>query len=334
MNTQVIQHLATLEVLLEQRLSFRLPCHEDSGSLDPWFWDSAIAGTLTPLKLAQKQGWMQWTDPEVAIETWQFAEQGTASASILSNGQCAMEDDREKILLSAAERDRRQQVYEDLLGWFNQQLTNQRNFVMRCSPEYGWAAVVGQQPDGQWLAIAPNVPQETPDYVTDKNVSLEDRRSHDRDLIVKSIPAPLASQIPSNPQLKAMLDQLPPITIYGWHDGGYNHTHNYQLYVSQADSQEEAVEHLLKQASFVEQYAFQALSPGDQLYGNGDEERIIATRRFADFDRFLSTTFPNMQLYRFCLWDQEFLYFVSDEALYEGGDRVGFSLHSQFTYNP
>jgi hypothetical protein len=334
MNTQAIQHLATLEVLLEQRLSFRLPCHENSGSLDPWFWDSAITGTFTPLKLAQKQGWMQWTDPEVAVETWQCPEQGTASASILSNGQCAMEDDREKILLSSAERDRRCEAYEDLLGWFNQHLTQQRNFIMRCNSDYGWAAVVGQQPDGQWLAIAPSVPQETPCYVTDKSISVEDRRSEDRDLIVKAMPARPACQTPSDPELQTLLAQLPPIQIYGWYDGGYNHTHEYRLCVSQAASQEAAIAHLFQQSGFVEQYPFQALSPGDQLYGNGDEERAIAAQRFAHFDRFLSETFPEMQLYRFCLWDQEFLYFVSDEALYEGGDRVGFSLHSQFTYNP
>lgn len=334
MHAEAIRHLATLEVLLEQPLYFGLPFHENSGILQPWFWDSTTSGNFSPLTAAQREGWMQWTDSEVAVQTWQFSEQGTASISILNNGQCAMEDDEDKILLSPEERDRRREVYEDLLAWVNQNLANQRNFIMRCNADYSWAAVVGQQPDGQWLAIAPTVPQETPRYLTNQNVPVEDRRSHDRDLIVKAMPTPLASHSPSNSELKALLEQLPAIQVYGWHDGGYNNTHNYQLWVSQAESQADAIANLCKQSGFVEQYGFQALSPGEQLYRNGDEARLITAQRFADLERFLSTTFPAMQLYRFCLWDQEFLYFVSDGERYGTGDRVGLSLHSQFTYNP
>jgi hypothetical protein len=333
MYSKAIQHLASLEVLLETPLHFRLP-HNDGGTLTPWFWDNTNDGAFNLLALAQREGWMQWTDSEVAIETWQFSEQrGLAAPGILENDPSCIEDDDANILLSEADRDRRAQVYDDLLAWFNQNLQKQQTFLMRCSSDYTWVVVVGQQANGRWLAIAPTVPNETPCYVTDSN-SHDENRDDYRDIIIKSKVEPRIAEPLSDSTLAALLEQLPGIKIYGWYDGGYNITHNYQLHTAVADSQEEAIADIFLRSGFLEQYHFQTLAPGEQLYDGSDKTSKIAIDRFAGFNRFLSEVMPEIQLYCFCFWDREFLYFVTDEQLYSMGDRVGFSLRSQFTYNP
>ena len=53
--------------------------------------------------------------------------------------------------------------------------------------------------------------------------------------------------------------------------------------------------------------------------------------RAQHLNKFLSQTFPDLKLYRFCFWDYENLYILGKSAT---EDRVGIVIRSQFTYNP
>ena len=62
-------------------------------------------------------------------------------------------------------------------------------------------------------------------------------------------------------------------------------------------------------------------------------------RKYNLLSSFLHGNFPELLVYRFCFWDYEHLYILGetgdrDDALRPLRDRVGVSLHSQFTYNP
>ena len=61
---------------------------------------------------------------------------------------------------------------------------------------------------------------------------------------------------------------------------------------------------------------------GFDRYSNNNEQYLI---------NFLEKAFPELLLYRFCFWDYEHLYIIGNKGKC---DRVGISLHSQFTYNP
>jgi hypothetical protein len=333
MHSQTQRILATLEVLQTPPINFSLPFHENV-PLSPWFWEENVHGNFCPLMLAQQEGWLEITDPEIAFHQWQFSERhGLAASGIFESDPSCIEDDDANILLDEADRQRRTVSYEHLLDWVESHLSEVQSVLVKHNSDYTWSFIVGKLADGQWLAIAPTVPNETPCYV--RSIAKSDQGSeHECNIVVSDIPAHLEPHSFSEPTFNRILSELPPIKIYGWYDGGYNITHDYHLVSAQGNSQQEAIEQLFLVAGFLKVYSFEQFHPGERTYGCDSETANATIERYRHFNDFLNTALPNAKLYCFCFWDYEHLYLIDQPPDVSNGDRVGVVLRSQFTYNP
>lgn len=308
MHPETEQLLGTLEVILEKRFGFRLHCHEDSATMNPYAWD-ATQGTFTPLRVIQSEGWITLTDPEVAVANWQWSEHsGVAAKAIFSR----LTDD-ENILLDDVTKSKRSNKYQALLELLKANLEKLQAFTLSCNPGYSLSIVVGQITEQRWICFSPSVPHETGFYgKAEMKGSAEE--------ILSGIEV----------QIHAVLKELSSIKVYGWYDGGYNNVHDYQIVYAIGNSRDKAIEQGLAVAGLVEIHKFERFELG-QLCAYFDEGAKEFEERCQHLNQFLSHTFPELRLYRFCFWDYENLYILGQSAT---EDRVGIVIHSQFTYNP
>ena len=302
-----------METLISSRLYMHLPYHENSGYWHPFYWDVEQKAELTPIRLAYDQGWIKQTDVEYALLEWLAVEEaGFASPDIQ---QYWDGDDREKILLTDEVRQYRQATYTKLIDYVQNTLSEVEAYSLSARHSYRsreqgiqWSFIVGKQSNGDWMGIAPTMPRETGDYLTEL-FDLSASTPIEPDLgDAAKLPAPLT----------ALIAELPPIKIYGWYDGGYNHVHFYGLQVVYGKSRDAAIERLWQKAQLLEMAQFNQFH-----YKLGEH--------YSRISRFLQSAVSEPTLYRFCLWDLEMLYLTGKV---EGKNQVGMCFQSQFTYNP
>jgi hypothetical protein len=321
MQPKIEQLLGTIEVFLEQRLSFGLPYHENSAMLKPYCWDISLSGSFSPLKLIRAENWIAQTDPEVAVQNWKWSEEiGLAAPGMLECDHLCEEDD-EGIKLDYAAKLARSVQYQDLLEYVSVHLKSLAAYTLSCSSYYSLSLIVGQLPDQRWICILPTVPQETPNFA---NKEMKCTLLEPTEPSLRTI-----SDVEAIIQRK--LDDIKSIQTYGWYDGGYNHVHTYRITHAADETSELAIETALVKAGLIEIYQFDQFDLGEQLCGYGSEEGRKVSERFQHFNQFLKQVFLDLQLYRFCFWDYEHLYFLNSQQF---DDKAGISLHSQFTYNP
>jgi hypothetical protein len=318
MKPETEQTLATLEVILENPISYSLPCHEDSADFKPYIWDTNIQGKFTPLNLIKHEGWIEETDPEVVVDSWIKLEQnGLASNLIYVYG-----NDPENILLDSKNKNFRYQCYCELLEVLIDNIEELQGFNITYNTHYSLFIISGLIQDNQnWICLSAKVPQETPEYINDliygspyiKNykINIKDKAVSETEIKINNI-----------------LKKLDMIRIYGYYDGGYCHIHDFRVICSLGDTKEDAINRALTASGLVEIYKFERFSKrgsggwGFSNYFDTHEQYL------ADF---LHKNFSELLVYRFCFWDYEHLYILGEKG---DRDRLGISLHSQFTYNP
>jgi hypothetical protein len=314
MNTE--QLFATLEVLLETPHYIHLP-NSGGGYFQPYFWDAELA-QFTPLNLLKHEQWMTETDPELAIESWQWSEQTGLAAKGMLEVDHLCEDDDANIFLDEATKKERSGKYENLLHLLKTKLENLKAYCLSCRSGYELSLIVGQLPDQRWICLAPTVPQETREYISEK---------------VKCSPCIVLETVDRSEvatQIQQQLDSLPEIKVYGWYEGGYNRTHPYKIIAASGDTCENAVEHALVAAGMLQVYQFESFNL-EGLKEDYDQYEAEQLDRLKHLNRFLKQAFLAIKLYRFCFWDYEHLYFLGNSST---DDQAGFALHSQFEYNP
>ncbi len=327
MNFKTKQQLGSLEVLLPPQLRIYLPCHENGGLWQPFYWDTTISAAFTPLNLAQAEGWIKETDPECALLDWLAVEEsGFASPNINRywNG-----DDDAKILLTDEQRQQRQDTYSELMSCFQKAFCEVEAFTLSAKPDYGqrkhidyeWSFIIGRQQNGNWIGLAPNVLSETERYVSEAFHS----PVHPRKTQTRTDPHD-SFALPN--ELRDFLTAIPPIKIYGWYDGGYNHIHSYGLQSACADSKEAVIETLWRTAQFLEVVPFDRFNLKTRYYSPHEKGD---SARYSRIGRFLAESVSAPAVYCFCFWDIEMLYLLGEV---EKGDRIGMFTKSQFTYNP
>ena len=310
MELKTEQLLGTLEVLLEKEFRFRLPCHEDGATLKSYFWDATTQGTFTPLRVIQSEGWIKQTDLEVAVTNWQWSEH----SGLAAKGTYLPHRDEQNILLDDATKLERTEKYQALLELLTSNLENLQAFILSCTSRYSLSIVVGQITEKRWICLSPTVPQETYGYFNNESKdSVEE--------ILSAIEV----------QIQAALNELTKIQVYGWYGGGYENVHDYQIVYAVGNSRDQAIEWALAVAGLVEICKFERFEAREQRCAYSEQEDKELKERFQHLNQFLSQTFPELKLYRFCFWDYENLYILGKSAT---EDRVGIVIRSQFTYNP
>ena len=320
MNYETEQRLATLEVILDQKISFYLPCHEDSANFQPYVWDATSKGVFTPLNLVRSQGWIEETDLETAFTQWiEVEKRGSVSELIPFYGN---DPDPGNIFLDDKVRQARYQVYSELFDLLIDRLENLQAFKFSCNSHYSLTVVVGKIIDSEkWICLSSTVPQETPKYINDVIYCSTHVQSWKYNLDSVEVS-------PSETKINEIVTRLDNIKIYGYYGGGYCHTHDFKIIKAVQNSKNESIERALLLSGLVEIYRFEKFAK--QARGGWGFSRHFDLQK-QSLANFLNKAFPELLVYRFCFWDYEHLYILG-----ETGDcnRVGISLHSQFTYNP
>ena len=329
------QALATLELIIKDGLSFRPPYHEDGGYFRPYVWDSEQNGVFSTLSLIKSAGWIEETDIELAIKNWQWSEQtGLAAPGILNDGEpsCIEDDeDEEEILLDEETKLNREKIYQNLFELLLEKVNNLQAFVLSCDRNYSLSVLIGQIDAKKWIALSSIVPQETPFYFDDE-------------IVCKSyVPENnISSSINSSDlerEIQGYINQLSNIKVYGWYDGGYNHTHEYKIVFATGSSKEQALENILLESKLLEIYQFNNFVFSEMIEDYDDDEAQEVKLKSERFSEFLGQAFSETLLYRFCFWDYEHLYILGelnngDKPNDMASQRAGIDLHSQFTFNP
>ena len=335
MKPETEQTLATLEVILQKGLWFMPPYHEDGGYFKPYIWDSEKQGVFSPLSLIRSEGWIQETDLEEVIKNWQWSEQtGLAAKGILKDGEPSCIEDNEDeadILIDEDTKLVRAKIYQNLFELLSNKVSNLQAFVLSCDFYYSLSVLIGQISEKKWVAISPTVPLETPFYFDDEIVC--------EAYSIKNNVSQLISSSSLELEIQKHINKLSSIKIYGWYDGGYNNTHEYKIVSATGESKEIALENLLLESKLLEIYQFNSFEISELLECCHDDEAREIEMKSNQLNKFFKHNFPETLLYRFCFWDYEHLYILGetgdrDDALRPLRDRVGVSLHSQFTYNP
>ncbi|NEO84250.1 MAG: hypothetical protein F6J87_08350 [Spirulina sp. SIO3F2] len=322
MHPETEQQLGTLEVLLAEHCLFYLPGHEYSEDFQLCVWDATQWGPFTPLGLVKVEGWMTETDPEVALQSWQWPEQTSLAAKgLLEYSPDWHKADPAQISLTADCQQARQDIYQSLLVLLESELPILKAYTLSYCAAYQISVLVGQLPDQSWLCIAPTVPHETRDYTNAEVISWP--------LLQSESPRENISAIET--QIAEKISNLDPIPTYGWYQGGYGKTHTYQLIYGVGATEAIALEKTLEKAGLITICQFEQLDIDKQIddYYHSDTQVII--ERLSRLERFLKQIFAEIVLYRICFWDYEHLYLLGNS---KAQDKVGVVLRSQFTYNP
>ncbi|WP_017721969.1 hypothetical protein [Kamptonema formosum] len=324
MNPKTVQLLGTLEVFLENRLFCILP-YNHASSWQPFAWDSAENGALNVMNLLLAEGWMHLTDPEVAVESWQQIERrGTATED---DESYAPEWEERENILDPETYELRAEYYQELYQLIQSRVKQLKALKLCCSTDFACYVILGETETGDWLCIAPTVPQETPDLgdiiVTEPCPNSEFKAA------VQETALSLKGEIDN------ILSDLTPISIYGHYEGSYDHTYDHKIVCEVAATDKLALQAALLSSGFLTLGQFRELypNPNDYLF-NGysrQEEGERLYQRYRKLNDFLQRNFPQMVMYRLRFWDMEQIYLVSQPA---GDDWAGLKLASQFYYNP
>ena len=218
MKPETEQTLATLEVILDKGLWFMLPYHGYE-NFKPYVWDSEKQGVFSPLSLIRSQGWIQETDLEEAIKSWQWSEQtGLAAKGILNDDPYCIEDDEAETLLDENTKIARAKKYQSIFELLLNKVGNLQAFTFNCNSDYSLSVVVSQVSNEEWIAFSPTVPQETPSYFNQKVI----RTIYSGNQIICSTYTEEKEHLKftdnSSLKIKKQIDELSNIKVYGWYD--------------------------------------------------------------------------------------------------------------------
>lgn len=323
MQPETEQILATLELLLENELLCLLP-YNHASYWQPFLWDSAETGEFNLLNLLQAEGWMHPTDPEVAVESWQQLEQrGTAT----EDDDYAPEwEERENILEPEAYQ-LRAEHYQALLNLLQTQLQELKAFKLSCSPEYACSILLGKTETGDWLCIAPTVPQETGnigEVIVTVPWNNSELKSDVKD-----------TTLAFKQEIDWILAAMKPIIIYGHYEGSYNRTYDHKIVCNVGNTAQIALQTTLHSSGLLEIGNFRDIYPNSHdyifKYYSTEEEGEELYQRYQKLKRFLKNRLSQMVMYRLKVWNLEQIYLLSHLA---NNDWVGLKLTSEFDYNP
>ncbi|MCU0516383.1 MAG: nuclease A inhibitor family protein [Oscillatoria sp. Prado101] len=324
MNPKTVQILATLEVFLGKKL---VGCHLPDNCISYWqpfAWNSAENGELNVLNILQAEGWMHLTDPEVALESWQQIERrGTATED--GDYYAPRWKDRENILAPEISQSRAGS-YQALLQLLQGRLKQLKAFKLSCSTDFACYILLGETETGDWLCIAPTVPQETPDF--GDIIVTEPCPNSEFNAAVQETALLLQGEIDK------ILSALTPISIYGHYEGDYDHTYDHKIVCEVAATDKLALQAALLSSGLLVLGQFRELylERKDWVWDDYSMQKQWDSvfQKYRKLNVFLKKYFPKMVMYRLRFWDLEHIYILGQPA---GDDCAGLKLASKYIYN-
>ncbi|MEH2245512.1 hypothetical protein [Nostoc sp.] len=175
--------------------------------------------------------------------------------------------------------------------------------------------MVGEISDRHWFCLAPTV--------TDQ-VSYDDRNQPTTQIVCEESPSEATQTLIT--EVKILLDNLTPITNYGYYHGGYNYTYQHQIVSAYAKTKTSAIELALQTAAMVivEKLTVEC---ADNEYNS------------RKLSQFMNQCLSDRTLYSISFWDVGYTYEVGQTP---AGDWIGVRClrravtpsQNQFEYNP
>ncbi|HEY9860441.1 MAG TPA: hypothetical protein V6D16_13100, partial [Candidatus Obscuribacterales bacterium] len=234
MHPETEQLLGTLQVLTEPGIQFRFPSNHRS-SFVPFVWDSHEKGELNILSLSYAEGWIQLTDIDVALSSWQAVEnRGSLDPDFDPE---FLEYDDTNHAVDEVTKVTRAKKYLALSQLLQSELQELEIFKLSCCPIYSFCVVIGRTKNDDWICISPTVAQETKigeelscSPLPETNVT---RQLGEDSLNLES-------------KIEEIIAEIEPIIIYGFYAGGYDYRFDYRLISAVANTKSQAFEEALR----------------------------------------------------------------------------------------
>ncbi|MEH1999379.1 MAG: nuclease A inhibitor family protein [Nostoc sp.] len=313
MYTETERIFGTLQVLVEPYLTVDLPGHED-GTIVPFVWDVSEQGEFNIINLCLGNGWLQLTDVDITIRSWQKLEY----LKYFPNFSLGFE-----------ENNLRTNKFAALLQILHTNLQDLQSFSWKahsCSTGIvSPGLVIGRTADETWICICPTVYKET--AIPQEQISRSPLPQSSSDELFGENSLNLISKI------QAITSELGIISLEGDFGGGYYYSYDHQIVYGVAVSKELAVEKALQNAGLIELKQFNGFYL-DKTYFEGcnyDYSDEDFYSKYEQVNKFLKQIFFEVIMYRFSFWTQEHIYIIGQS---KPGDWVGLYLKSEFVYNP
>ncbi|WP_448266027.1 nuclease A inhibitor family protein [Nostoc sp. DSM 114159] len=316
MNFETEKILATLEILTEQYLNFHLPNNENS-CLEPFVWDVTQKGDFSLLNLGYDRGWITLTDIDVAVKSWQALER---------RGYLNPDDDtsdyEDEDIISSELADERAKIYQTLADTIQKNIYNIEVFKFSQIPAYSFYVVLGQNQENNWFCFSQTVARET-------RLEGEIKCSNVPDLTMQlSLDSNTAKL---KDEFQQIINQLQPISIYGYYGGGYDYRFNHYLVTGIANSKEKALLIALHQAGMLDIARFHEFSPEALSWRWDKDEMVNFYPRYQKINQFLTQNLSDLRMIRCSFWNRECIYVIGQT---NAGDVTGIYIESDFDYNP
>ncbi|MFN6482912.1 MULTISPECIES: nuclease A inhibitor family protein [unclassified Nostoc] len=307
-------------IIVEPYLTVDLPGHEDGGTIVPFVWDVSEQGEFNVINLCLANGWLQLTDVDKRIKSWQKMEYAKSFYNFY---------------LGIEEENIRKNQFEYLLQIIHTNLQDLESFLQDLG-SFSWMAyscsrgvilpglVIGRTVDGTWICICPTVYKET--EIPQELIY--------RSPLSQSNSSQLYGQNTLNliSQIEAITSELGIIYLEGDLGGGYYYNYEHQIVYGVAVSKELADEQAFQKAGLLELKQFHSFFPDKNDLGDYYEgyklEQMFA--KYEQINNFFKQTFSEVIMYRFSFFTQEHIYIIRQS---QPGDWVGLYLKSEFVYN-
>ncbi|QIR38606.1 hypothetical protein HCG51_19150 [Tolypothrix sp. PCC 7910] len=314
MNLETEKILGTLEVLIEKSLEFRLHYNHYS-SLIPFVWDVKEKGDFSLLNLGRDRKWITLTDIDVAVKSWQALERRG-----YLNPDDFPDDYEDRITPELA--DARAKIYETFADAIQKNLQNIQVLKFSKIPVYSFYIVLGQTTDNDWFCFSQTVARET-------KLQGEIKCSNLPDLTMQLSLGSNTAKLQYN--FQQIINQLPPINIYGYYGGGYDYQFKHYLVQGIANSQEKALLIALQKAGMLDIAQFHEFDT-EALSWMWDEKEIgDFYPKYHKINQFLNQNLTNLKMFRCSFWNLECIYIFGQT---KAEDIAGIYIESEFDYNP
>lgn len=291
MKHETEQLLSTLEVLNSQT----------------FLWETDTQGEFNPWNLIISEGFVNLTDVERAFEHWQNIEQWGTPTNQEDHDYAPPRGERKDETWNEEIATQRQSYYQQLRQFLHTYLQNIQAYNLSVPiserqdfeweyPDFSISIVVGEMRDRNWLCIAPTVPNQV-------NIYRHNRGQY-------------KTSSSDNTELQIILDNLNPITIYGYYDGGYKYTYQHQIVCATSSTKAYAIEQALRAAQML------LVSNPDRDRGEYNNPKLY---------QFLTSSLQDFNFYLFSFWDIGYIYEVGQAA---SEDWLGVRSTIEFEYNP
>jgi hypothetical protein len=284
-------------------------------------WETITQGEFNLWNLMISEGFVNLTDIELVFKHWQNIEEWGTPTNQQEFGEYAPpRSERKDKSWNESISNERLSYYQQLQQLVKKHLQNIQAYNLSVPkaghqsfewkhPYFSVSIVVGETSDRHYFCLAPTVPDQT-------SYNRRSRNQSKTQIICEESPSQGNQTLITEVQI--LLNNLTPITNYGYYHGGYNYTYQHQIVGAIAKTKTTAIQLALQAATmvFLEK---RTVEYADNVYNS------------RKLSQFMNQCLRDRTLYNISFWDVGYSYEVGQTP---AGDWIGERSTSEFEYNP